>query len=205
MDIGEKIKLRRKELNMSADDLAQCVGKDRSTIFRYENGDIDNMSIALLQPIAEALDISVGYLLGLEEDNNSAITDDIVKKSQLGAKIKKARKAKGLTQDDLGNMLGLKKSAIAKYECGRVVNLKQETIKKICEVLDLSPDDLILDHEKVIVKKEDEDKNTPQGEVLDVILRLHQDNNFFDLVKKISTLDSKQLAAVQQMIAAFIN
>ena len=205
MDIGEKIRLRRKELNMSADDLAQCVGKDRSTIFRYENGDIDNMSIALLQPIAEALDISVGYLLGLEEDKNSAITNDIVKKSQLGIKIKKARKAKGLTQDDLGNMLGLKKSAIAKYECGRVVNLKQETIKKLCEVLDLSPDDLILDHEEVIVKKEDEDKNAPRGEVLDVILRLHQDNNFFDLVKKISALDSKQLAAVQQMIAAFIN
>lgn len=204
MDIGEKIKLRRKELNMSADDLAQCVGKDRSTIFRYENGDIDNMSIALLQPIAEALDVSVGYLLGLEENKNSTITNDIVKKSQLGAKIKKARKAKGLTQDDLGNMLGLKKSAIAKYECGRVVNLKQETIKKLCDILDLSPDDLILDHDDTI-KKEDEEKTTPQGVVLDVILRLHQDSDFFNLVKKLSTLDNKQFIAIQQMICAFIN
>lgn len=204
MDIGEKIKLRRKELNMSADDLAQCVGKDRSTIFRYENGDIDNMSIALLQPIAEALDVSVGYLLGLEENKNSTITNDIVKKSQLGAKIKKARKAKGLTQDDLGNMLGLKKSAIAKYECGRVVNLKQETIKKLCDILDLSPDDLILDHDDT-VKKEDEEKTTPQGVVLDVILRLHQDSDFFNLVKKLSTLDNKQFIAIQQMICAFID
>lgn len=204
MDIGEKIKLRRKELNMSADDLAQCVGKDRSTIFRYENGDIDNMSISLLQPIAEALDVSVGYLLGLEENKNSAITNDIVKKSQLGTKIKKARKAKGLTQDDLGNMLGLKKSAIAKYECGRVVNLKQETIKKLCDILDLSPDDLILDHDDTL-KKEDEEKNTPQGDVLDVILRLHQDSDFFNLVKKLSTLDNKQFIAVQKMIEAFID
>jgi len=204
MDIGEKIKLRRKELNMSADDLAQCVGKDRSTIFRYENGDIDNMSIALLQPIAEALDVSVGYLLGLEENKNSTITNDIVKKSQLGAKIKKARKAKGLTQDDLGNMLGLKKSAIAKYEHGRVVNLKQETIKKLCDILDLSPDDLILDHDDTI-KKEDEEKTTPQGDVLDVILRLHQDSEFFDLVKKLSTLDNKQFIAVRQMIDAFVD
>lgn len=204
MDIGEKIKLRRKELNMSADDLAQCVGKDRSTIFRYENGDIDNMSIALLQPIAEALDVSVGYLLGLEENKNSTITNDIVKKSQLGAKIKKARKAKGLTQDDLGNMLGLKKSAIAKYEHGRVVNLKQETIKKLCDILDLSPDDLILDQDDTI-KKEDEEKTTPQGDVLDVILRLHQDSEFFDLVKKLSTLDNKQFIAVRQMIDAFVD
>ena len=204
MDIGEKIKLRRKELNMSADDLAQCVGKDRSTIFRYENGDIDNMSIALLQPIAEALDVSVGYLLGLEENKNSTITNDNAKKSQLGAKIKKARKAKGLTQDDLGNMLGLKKSAIAKYEHGRVVNLKQETIKKLCDILDLSPNDLILDHDDT-TKKEDEEKTTPQGDVLDVVLRLHQDSEFFDLVKKLSTLDNKQFIAVRQMIDAFVD
>ena len=204
MDIGENIKLRRKELNMSADDLAQCVGKDRSTIFRYENGDIDNMSIALLQSIAEALDVSINYLLGLEENKKSTISDDIVKKSQLGEKIKKARKAKGLTQDDLGNMLGLKKSAIAKYECGRVINLKQETIKKLCEVLELSPTDLILDCEDSN-KKEDENNNAPQREVLEVILRLHQDNDFFDLVKKLSALDSKQLAAVQQLISVFIN
>ena len=202
MDIGEKIKLRRKELNMSADDLAQCVGKDRSTIFRYENGDIDNMSIALLTPISEALHVSVGYLLGLEELENAEIADEVAKKSQLGLKIKKARKAKGLTQDELGNMLGLKKSAIAKYENGRVINLKQETIKKLCEVLDLSPSDLLLDSE-ITAETEIQNKTTTKGDVLDVILRLHQDNDFLDLVKKLSTLDSKQLTAVQHMIDAF--
>ena len=53
--------------------------------------------------------------------------------------------------------------------------------------------------------KEDEEKNTPQGDVLDVILRLHQDSDFFNLVKKLSTLDNKQFIAVQKMIEAFID
>ena len=44
-----------------------------------------------------------------------------------GERIKKLRKEKGLTQQQLGEMLGVQKSAIAKYENGRVPNLKKET------------------------------------------------------------------------------
>ena len=38
MNVGERIKLRRKELKISADTLAERVGVSRSTIFRYERG-----------------------------------------------------------------------------------------------------------------------------------------------------------------------
>ena len=34
---------------------------------------------------------------------------------EIGQKIKEARIAKGLTQEELGTMVGLQKSAIAKY------------------------------------------------------------------------------------------
>ena len=42
-----------------------------------------------------------------------------------GERIKKLRKEKGLTQEQLGKLLGVKKSAIAKYENNRVENLKR--------------------------------------------------------------------------------
>ena len=42
--------------------------------------------------------------------------------------IKILRNQKGLTQDELGAYLGVKKSAIQKYESGAIVNLKSETI-----------------------------------------------------------------------------
>lgn len=56
-----------------------------------------------------------------------------------GERIKKLRKEKGLTQEQLGNLLGVKKSAIAKYENNRVANLKKETIQKLSEIFDVSP------------------------------------------------------------------
>lgn len=54
-------------------------------------------------------------------------------------RIKERRKALGFTQEDLANRLGLQKSAIAKYENGRVQNIKRSTILKMAECLECSP------------------------------------------------------------------
>ncbi len=64
---------------------------------------------------------------------------------EIGQKIKQARIAKGLTQEELGNMIGLQKSAIAKYENGRVVNIKRSTLQKLAQALDLRGSDLIIE------------------------------------------------------------
>lgn len=61
----------------------------------------------------------------------------------IGKKIKEARLAKGMTQEDLGKILGVQKSAIAKYENGRIVNIKRSTLKKISDVLGIRPSELI--------------------------------------------------------------
>jgi transcriptional regulator with XRE-family HTH domain len=63
MTIGKQIRKRRKELKMSVDELAKRLGKDRSTIYRYENGDIGNMPIELLVPMTEALETTPQELL----------------------------------------------------------------------------------------------------------------------------------------------
>ena len=64
---------------------------------------------------------------------------------ELGQKIKQARLHKGLTQEELGNIVGLQKSAIAKYENGRVVNIKRSTLQKLAKALDLRGSDLIIE------------------------------------------------------------
>ena len=48
---------------MSVEELARKVGKDRSTIYRYENGDIGNMPLELVSPMAEALKMTPQELL----------------------------------------------------------------------------------------------------------------------------------------------
>lgn len=63
----------------------------------------------------------------------------------IGDKIRKARIAKGMTQEALGVMVGVQKSAIAKYENGRIVNIKRGTIQKIASALNIRPSELIFE------------------------------------------------------------
>lgn len=64
---------------------------------------------------------------------------------EVGQKIKKARLEKGLTQQELGDIVGVQKSAIAKYESGRVVNIKRNTLQKIAKALNIRPSELVFD------------------------------------------------------------
>ena len=66
----------------------------------------------------------------------------------IGEKIKNARLAKGYTQEELGNLIGVQKSAVAKYEKGRVVNIKRSVLAKLSSVLDVPPVELVSDIEE---------------------------------------------------------
>lgn len=72
----------------------------------------------------------------------------------IGQRIKNARIAKDLTQEQLGELIGVQKSAIAKYESGRVVNIKRSTLKKLSDILDIRPSELIFNAEEVEKKAE---------------------------------------------------
>lgn len=67
MNIGDRIKKRRKEIGMSAEQLAKRIGKSPATVYRYENGDIRNVDSRALIPIADALGVSPGVLMGWTE------------------------------------------------------------------------------------------------------------------------------------------
>lgn len=69
MRIGERIKQRRLELGYTADTLAKMLNKNRATIYRYENGDIENMPIDVLEPLAKALNTTPAYLMGWQESH----------------------------------------------------------------------------------------------------------------------------------------
>ena len=72
MTTGERISQRRKELGISADDLADAIGVSRSTIFRYENGYIEKVPMSNLAPIAQALHTTVEYLMGWDGTDDEA-------------------------------------------------------------------------------------------------------------------------------------
>lgn len=72
MRIGERIKQRRLELGYTADALAKLLNKNRATIYRYENGDIENIPIDVLEPLAKALNTTPAYLMGWQEPHQGS-------------------------------------------------------------------------------------------------------------------------------------
>ena len=65
----------------------------------------------------------------MQEDNNDLMAQ----------RIKELRTQKGLSQEQLAELLGLQKSAIAKYEKGRVINIKRSTIANMAEIFHCNP------------------------------------------------------------------
>lgn len=69
-NIGYRIKQRRKELKLSADVVAEKLGVSRSTVFRYEKGDIEKVPTTILEKLAEVLKTTPAYLIGWESEDN---------------------------------------------------------------------------------------------------------------------------------------
>ena len=68
----------------------------------------------------------------------------------MGERIKQLRQSKGLTQEELGEYIGVKKAAITKYEKGNVKNMKRSTIETLSKLFEVSPSYLMcLDEPKL--------------------------------------------------------
>lgn len=71
--IGNRIRSRRNELGLSVEDLAALIGKDRATVYRYENGDIENLPLTVLIPLSSALKTTPADLMGIGEYQENVV------------------------------------------------------------------------------------------------------------------------------------
>lgn len=108
---------------------------------------------------------------------------------EVGQKIKKARLERGLTQQELGNMVGVQKSAIAKYENGRVVNIKRSTLQKIASALEVRPSELMFDE-------------SPK-ETASLHVRILTDHELMRAIKEYHSLSEDKQKLVRDIIYSF--
>jgi repressor LexA len=71
MTTGQRMKMRRKEIGLSAERVAEILGISPATVYRYEKGDIEKVPGDLLQPIAQALQTTPAYLMGWNPSGSS--------------------------------------------------------------------------------------------------------------------------------------
>lgn len=67
MNIGEKIKNLRCDLNLTQEELATAANTTKQTIHKYETGIISNIPASKIKAIADRLNTTPAYLMGWEE------------------------------------------------------------------------------------------------------------------------------------------
>lgn len=70
MNIGEKIKARRTELGLTFEEVGNMVGVGKSTVRKWETGDIKDMRRDKVSKLAYALKVSPSYLMGWTDSPN---------------------------------------------------------------------------------------------------------------------------------------
>lgn len=63
-DTGKRIRARRKELDMTQEELGQKAGVTKATINKYETGIVQNLKRSTIEDIAKALNVSPSYIMG---------------------------------------------------------------------------------------------------------------------------------------------
>lgn len=142
MAVGKKIKRLLKQKGMTIKGLSEITGISLNTLYSITKRDSKRVNEENLLIIADVLGISVHTLLGTEKSYASvsvAIDENDV---SVGRRIKNCRKARGLTQKQLADMLNIAEMSIRRYECNkRTPSL--ETFMHIASALMVSPEELI--------------------------------------------------------------
>lgn len=82
MEMCEKIKYLRKKSNLTLEEVGEKVGVGKSTVRKWENGQIANMRRDKIAKLAEALNCSPAYLMGWEDETENSFTPTINEKDE---------------------------------------------------------------------------------------------------------------------------
>ncbi len=146
------IKSRRKELNLTLEQVGDLVGVGKSTVRKWETGDIENMKRDKIVKLAKALRVSPSYIMGIEDEKPQLETIP-VKKIPVVSKISAGMPI--YTEENLIDYI---------YFATKNLNSKKEEFG--LQVSGDSMDKLFQDGDVVVVEKDSTVENGQLGVVL---------------------------------------
>ena len=205
------LRLHMAKKQKSRKEVSEAIGVSYFTFSDWCNGK-KYPRIEKLEALADYFGISVPDLIKVQEASGSNSIESKKKIEaehieEFGDRLQFSLNQTGMSQSQLASATGITKATISRYISG-VFEPKQKAIQKLATALNvsekwLSGGDM---HQEVT---DEADKNAflvtkkAKEDVLDIILRLHSDTKFMEIVEKISTLDNEKLKALQQFLEVF--
>lgn len=139
--LGQRIKNARTARGLSLDALASAVGLNKSTISRYERGEIESPKLPVIEAIATKLHTNPAWLIGKSNDKTYTPPSSnfrLYSPSNLFGPIGNLRKARGLTIEEAAYKIGISTADYAAIESGH--NTDCITLARIAEFYCCSTD-----------------------------------------------------------------
>lgn len=92
--VGERMRMRRQALGYSGEYVGKMLGVDKTTVYRYEKGEIEKLPISIIRKLARILQTNPEYLMGWsDDDEKTSGTDEVFSENARAV----ARKYDGMT------------------------------------------------------------------------------------------------------------
>ena len=126
-----RLKDIREDNDISQENMSKILGVNRSTYSLWELG-INIIPLKNLCDFADYFNLSIDYVLGLTKNKSNK---DLIKGLNLkilGTNMKNIRLANGLSQENIGVILGVTQACVARYENG-IICISTSNLYKFCK------------------------------------------------------------------------
>ena len=200
-----QLQLAFKRSGMSQVQLANTTGIPTSTISRYLQGECEPKATAMIK-LASALNVSVEYLMGIEENaptdySETADEDDQRADSRevFSANLRGLMGKTGKSRRDVSEAIGVSYFTFSDW-CNGKKYPRIEKMEALAEYFNISVSELVGESNN---NQQSTTNPSDKDEVLGIILRLHTDRDFLNIVEKISRLDYEKLNALRHLLETF--
>lgn len=137
MTIGERIKQRRMELGLSVDEVAEKLGKNRATIYRYESNEIENLPVGTLEPLAKILETTPAQLMGWEDEEQDENYRRIFARN-----LNRFLEINGKNQADIATLLNVSQAAVSNW-CKGIKMPRMDKVQALADYFGVNKSDLL--------------------------------------------------------------
>lgn len=119
----------------------------------------------------------------------------------IGQLIKQSRLNRGLTQEELGELVWVKKSAVAKWENGRVSEIGRSNLQGLAKALGIDPAELIGEDGIEVRKRIKKDPKAAAAKAAELL----SDQDFIDLYTLYKSLSQEKKNQIRDFILFIAN